>query len=131
MFDVRQLGEAHWHEGRPSVIRNAPWLVQVEKPGLYQIELRRWPEECGAPISAGLPEHKAVDGVFPEGIALPITKARLRIGDIDLSKPVKAEDSFVAFEVDLAPGKEKLLTSFLGSAGEEICGAFYVTTERR
>ena len=87
-FDIRLLGRTEVKEGslpggRPQPVLNGPWNLQVERAGLYQISLRRWPREADTPITAGLPPYRGVDGTFPAGVALPVATARVKIGDFD------------------------------------------------
>lgn len=103
----------------------------VDKAGDYEFSLRRWPEEADAPIAAGLPPYKGVDGDFPAGKALPIVKARLQIADADETKPVTKDDKAVTFQVHLPAGKAWLRTWFYDAHGKELCGAFYVYVCRK
>jgi arylsulfatase A-like enzyme len=135
-FDVRLLGrmkvvEGSLPQGRPQPDLNGPWNVIVEKAGEYEIAVRRWPEEADAPITAPLPPYEGVDGSFPEGTAVPAAKARLKIGPVDVSRPIAAEDKAVRFDVTLPAGPTKLETWFYDAAGEELCGAFYVSVRRK
>ena len=77
-----------------------------------------------------LPDYQGADGSFPAGIALPVAKARLRIGPFDLSKPVGADDKSATFDLKLRPGKSQLQTWFYDAQGKELCGAFYVEVLR-
>lgn len=133
--DVRQLGQVPVVEGslplgRPMPALNAPWNVLVEHDGRYEIALRRWPKEADTPITAPLPPYEGVDGTFPEGRALPAAKARLKIGRVDVAKPVAPNDKAATFTVRLAAGKTRLETWFYDAEGEELCGAFYVDVRR-
>src|SRR5262249_35738727 len=76
---------------------NGPWHVLVERDGEYHISLRRWPKEADAGITAGVPAFKAVDGTLPAGKALPIAKIRLKIANLDETKPVGEKDKAVTF----------------------------------
>jgi hypothetical protein len=105
--------------------------VVVDREGQYRIRLYRWPAEAGTPVTAALPAYQGVDGSFPAGIALPVAKARLKIGPFDLSKQVHAGDKAAAFEVQLRPGKTQLQTWFYNAQGKELCGAFYVEVFRK
>ena len=133
--DVRLLGQMPVQEGslpggRPAALLNSPWYVQVERDGLYEISLRRWPKEADAAITAGLPPYEGVDGTFPEGKAVPAAKARLKIAQVDVSKPVAQDDKVVTFTARLAPGTTQLETWFYAADGKELCGAFYVEVRR-
>lgn len=134
-YDVRQLGDlktpvAALPGGRPNPLYNGPWNVLVERAGDYEISLRRWPVEADAPITAGLPGFRGGDGDFPEGKALPIVRARLRIGTQDRSMPVVPNQKAATFTLRLAAGKTTLQTWFYDASDKELCGAFYVYVHR-
>jgi arylsulfatase len=117
---------------RAGVSRNGPWNLLVERDGTYEIELRRWPREADAAIAAGVPPFRAVDGGLPAGKALPIVKARLRLGDVDESKPVGPEDRGVTFTLPLKAGtRTRLQTWFYDADGKELCGAYFAYVLRR
>lgn len=127
---------AHWGPGNMYGIReginrngppwNGPWHVLVEREGNYEISLRRWPVEADAPIPAGVPPSKGELHSFKAGKALPITKARLKIANLDESQPVAQSDKAAVFTVRLPAGKTALQTWFFDKDGKELCGAFYV-----
>jgi arylsulfatase len=111
---------------------NGPWRVLVEKDGTYEFRLRRWPRAANAAITAGVPAFKGVDGGLPEGKALPIGSARLKIADLDELKAVTAADKEVRFTVRLQAGQKlPMQTWFYDAAGKELCGAYVVEVERR
>lgn len=115
---------------RVALPRNGPWNLEVSRDGVYVFELRRWPREADVAIRAGVPPFKAVDGELPEGKALPIAKATLKVGDIQLSSPVSADDKFIRFSIPLKKGDVQAQTWFYDDAGTELCGAYYVYVER-
>jgi arylsulfatase len=134
-----QLSPADWadvflDQGRQVRLgerKNGGWNVVVDRAGEYEIELRRWAREVDAPLSGGLPPAKHADGEFPAGVALPISKARLKIAGFDETRSVAASDKAVTFHVRLQPGRTQLQTWFLDAAGQELCGAFYVYVQRQ
>jgi arylsulfatase len=116
-------------EGRE---RNAPWHILVEKDGEYEIRLRRWPKEADAAIAAGVPPFKGVDGGLPAGKALPIAKARLKVGSLDATKVVGPDDKEVVFTTSLKAGpKTTMETWFYDAAGKELCGAYFAYVLRK
>ncbi len=116
---------------RDGVNKNGPWHLQVDKDGLYEIGLRRWPREADAAIAAGVPAFKAVDGTLPPGKALPITKARLRIGSVDESRPVALQDKEVVFTLPLRAGSRLQMQTWCYDAqGQELCGAYFAYVRR-
>lgn len=126
---------------RQGVRRNGVWHVEIAEEGEYEFELRRWPKEADAALTAGLPEYQGVDGVYPPGVALPIARARLQVqGDktaqrdpaqgVDEAQAVDENAKAVRFNVRLQPGLARLQTWFDDAQGEEICGAYYVYVRR-
>ncbi|MCC6418711.1 MAG: arylsulfatase [Gemmataceae bacterium] len=117
---------------RDGVNRNGPWHLLVEKDGAYEIALRRWPREADAPIAAGVPAFKAVDGTLPPGKALPITRARLKVADLDESRPVGPRDKEVTFTVRLRAGMRLPMQSwFYDAQGQEVSGAYFAYVRRK
>lgn len=111
--------------------KNAPWNVKVEQAGNYQIALYRWPSESGLALTAAAAEHKGELGNLPAGAALPIARARLRIGDVDQTQPVQPGDQSAVFTVHLKAGETKLQTWFYDKDGNELCGAYYTEVRRQ
>ena len=111
---------------RQGVNRNGAWHVEVERQGQYEIALRRWPVEADAPIAAAIPAYRGALGEYEAGKALPIAKARLRVGPVDRTKAVKAGDKAAEFTLDLPQGRVELQTWFYEATGGELCGAYYV-----
>jgi hypothetical protein len=135
-FDIRLVGRSEVKEGslpggRPQPVLNGAWNVTVERAGNYRVSLRRWPREADAALGAPLPEYAGVDGKYPAGVALPITKARLKVGAFDQARPVAARDKAAVFHLKLPAGPTSLETWFYDAAGRELCGAFYVEVLRR
>ena len=64
------------------------------------------------------------------GVALPIAKARLRVGEDDVSQSVRPDDHEATFTLRLPRGRTTLETWFYDDAGQEICGAYYVYVRR-
>jgi arylsulfatase len=111
---------------------NGPWHVTAARAGEYLVALRRWPREADAAITAGVPEWKGVDGELAAGKALPIAKARLKVGDIDEARPVRPGDKEVVFSVRLPAGvKLRLQTWFYNADGQELCGAYFTEIKRK
>lgn len=110
--------------------RNGEWHVLVERSGKYTFRLRRWAKEVDVPMRAGLPPHKGEVGSYPEGVALPIAKARLRIGAAEREVAVGPDDREAVFTMPLGEGRTKMQTWFYDGSGEEISGAYYVYVQR-
>ena len=101
------------------------WHVLVEKEGTYEFTLRRWAPEAEAPLAAPL------QGPMGKGRAVPIAKARLKIGPADVTKPAPGGAKSVSFTVDLPAGKTVLETWFLDQAGKPLCSAYYTQVRRK
>ncbi|MHC4388944.1 MAG: arylsulfatase [Planctomycetota bacterium] len=100
---------------------NSFWAVEVALDGEYEIALRRWPQQVNAPITAAI----------PKGEAIRITKARLKIADVDQTQPVLENATAVKFKVRLKAGKTRLQTWFIDQDDEsKSLGAYYVYVKR-
>jgi len=113
--------EVPWSQSsvRSGMQANGFWAVEIERDGSYAFELRRWPKELDAPI------NEAADG----GKAITATKARLKIADVDVTKPVPTDAHGVTFKVGLKAGKTRLQTWFTDDQGTSL-GAYYVYAKR-
>jgi arylsulfatase len=116
---------------RTALARNSHWNLEVARDGDYTFELRRWPREADLALRAGVPPFKGIDGGLPEGKALPIAKAKLKVGDVEMTLPVTADDKLVRFSVPLKKGDVQAQTWFYDDAGKDLCGAYYVYVERK
>ena len=102
--------------GRPV---NGPLLVEVQRAGTYEFRLRRWPEETDAPVR----------GAAKGGKALPIVKARLKVGDFDKTLGVRDDMKEVTFRVELEPGDVTIQAWFVRE-GDVSSGAYYLYVKR-
>jgi len=111
--------------------RGGPWGVFVEKDGVYEMALRRWPAELDLPLNAGCPEKVITMAKLKAGKALPIAGAKLRIGDEELSTKTEPGDRAARFRVPLKGGaRARLQGWFQDAGGQDLCGA-YVAEVRR
>ena len=79
------------------------------RPGTYEFELRRWPDHVDDSIEA--------------------TRARLKIADVDVAKPVPPGATKATFTVALEPGKTRLQT-WLTTPDGKTRGAYFVYARR-
>jgi hypothetical protein len=114
--------------------RSGPWNILVGRSGEYEISLRRWPAEADTALTAGIaahhPEDDSFPAYFPEGKALPITRARVKVGLLDESKPVGKGDKSAVFRANLVSGKTQIQTWFYDADDQELCGAYYTYIRR-
>ena len=110
-----------WSQGavRSGSQANGFWAVEIERDGTYEFELRRWPREVDAAI------NEAIEG----GKAIAATKARLKVADKDLTRPVPADAHCVTFQVELKAGNTRLQTWLTDDNGTSR-GAYYVYAKR-
>jgi hypothetical protein len=86
-----------------AVAEESYWAIEVERAGMYEISLRRWPVEADKGIN---------DGTY--GKAFNYKQARLRIGTIDITKDIPAGAKEVTFRVSLEKGVTQLSPVFIG-----------------
>ncbi len=115
---------------RGGVRKNGVWHLNVDQPGKYSFELRRWPRESGLALQATIGATDVTDGSYIAGKTLPIESARIKIGDHTRSGTVERGGHAARFTVHLPAGPTTLQTWFLDADGESICGAYYVYVER-
>ena len=113
-------------EKRPS--NTGFWAVDVKTEGEYTVELRRWPKESGAAITASLVAGANVPGVKPfravPGKPFRAVKAHLKLAGKELIQPIKSTDRSVLFRLRLKPGRDELWAKFIDADGIPM-GAFY------
>ncbi len=112
-----------WNQGhvRAGAPNNGFWAVEIAEEGEYEIALRRWPEEIDVPITAATAGGKAI----------PATGARLKIGDLELTRPVEKDARAVVFRARLQPGKTTLQTWLVDDETGRTWGAYYAYVTRK
>jgi len=101
------------------------WDVLVERKGEYRITLSRWHPAAGNALDAPL------QGPQGKGKAVPIAKARIRVGNVDVSQPTVTGQKEVSFTLHLEAGKTQLSTWFYDKDGKELCSAYYTLVESK
>jgi len=111
-----------WSQGhiRRGAKLNGHWAVEIERDGTYEFALRRWPEEVDKPITAPIPGGKAVKA----------DKARLKIANVDQTKPIPKDAVSVKFTLHLKAGKTQMQTWLTDDETGESRGAYYVHVTR-
>ncbi len=101
------------------------WDVLVERKGEYRITLSRWHPAAEQALDAPL------QGPQGKGRAVPIAKARIKVGNVDISQPTVTGQKEVSFKLHLEAGKTQLSTWFYDKDGKELCSAYYTLVERK
>lgn len=111
--------------------RGGPWNILVEQDGEYQVELSRWPFDLGLALDAGRAPQKMTRGALPEGKAVPIAGAKLKVAGQEFAVKAASGAKLASFRVKLAKGTRTQLHGwFTGASGDDLCGAFYAKVER-
>ena len=107
---------------RAGQVTSGYWAVDVKEKGRYEIELRRWPEETGYALTAGIDGDDSGwrrDCIKPEdssayegGTPIAIRWARLEIGGQDYQCETDPQGACARFEAELVPGTDRLYASF-------------------
>lgn len=126
-------GGAPWNQRH---IRNAYhnqnaygfWALDVKRSGRYIVELRRWPKEADAAITAELPAGADVPGATAMratvGESIPAVAASIEVSGAEHTKPVSENAKGVSFEVELKEGRDQLWSKFHKANGDWV-GAYY------
>jgi len=101
------------------------WDVLVESKSEYKITLSRWHPAAGNALDA------PIQGPQGKGKAVPIAKARIKVGNVDISQPTVTGQKEVSFTLHLEAGKTQLSTWFYDKDGKELCSAYYTLVERK
>ncbi len=115
---------------RGCVMDSGTWHLIAAQAGTYEFSLYRWPDESGLPIAAPAREMQAVDGSLPEGRALPVARAWMKVGEVTAEGDVSPEDRCATFVADLSTDPTRLKTWWLDSHGNRLAGAYYVSVTR-
>ncbi|RME43204.1 MAG: N-acetylgalactosamine-4-sulfatase [Chloroflexi bacterium] len=128
----------HGHKGlysqlhvRQALVDNGFWTVEASREGIYELSLRRWPQEVDVPMRDALPARTGIPFVddLPAGEPIPIVSARLQVGNIERSQAVGPTDRAATFRIRLEPGSTRVQTWFHDERGQTR-GAYYVYVER-
>ncbi len=115
------------------------WEVDIEAPGTYEFELRRWPREAGHRLTGGIEGTDVpfdAAGIAPGaedhyrgGTALAFDTATVIIGAQRGSVPVAPGDRGAVVTLELQPGPRHL-RALLSSATGDYRAAYYVYVRR-
>ena len=127
-WNQRQVREGH--------VASGYWAIDVRRAGRYGIELRRWPEDAGYALDAGIDGDDVEwrrDAIqeqhaphYSGGVALPIGWAALRVGGRSYHLETPPGDTAAVFEVSLQAGPDQLSAAFHDRV-ERTIGSYYVT----
>ena len=138
--DAMHNGAWSWAYGHEMVRRDVPTIADMFKANGYRTgHFGKWhlgdnypyPKEANTPMVAAFPATEREFKKFPACQALPVAKARLKIGDFDRIIDVRATDEAAVFVVDLPKCSVETETWLLDANGKELCGAYYVDVTRQ
>ncbi|MBN1250462.1 MAG: sulfatase-like hydrolase/transferase, partial [Anaerolineae bacterium] len=125
-----------WNQAdiRAGMVCNGYWEVEFAQAGRYRFELRRWPREEDLEMVAGIagplkPFTDEIKTGWGGGRALPLSSARLRVGEQELGQGIEPDQKEIVFELDLEPGETQLQT-YLSGDDDLALGAYYVYVTR-
>jgi len=101
------------------------WPVIVDRAGIYELELRRWPRESGKTFTEGFkgPEDQGIS-------ARPIAAANVQIAGANYTLDAPGGSRNVRFQIRLPAGKTRLETFLLDSQDRTLCSSIYVYLKR-
>lgn len=110
---------------------NGKWPLFIEQSGKYEIELRRWPKETDQAINkfVGMGGRVPMKEFKKDAVQISPDSARVKIGDINISKKMNSAEKSVKFEVTLEPGNADLQTWFIDQDGTRR-SAYWVYVSR-
>lgn len=115
------------------------WLLEAKAPGRYRIEVRRWPREANAAMTAAIPassdpdiEYVGEDSyrIDVPGVALDIAQVELKLSGMKpLTQKVAPAAMSVQFDIDLPAGPLDIEAWFIKTDGKRM-GAYFVYIEQ-
>lgn len=131
-----------WNQGqvRQGETCHGWWEINVEREGLYEFELRRWPREAGHAITDGIEGedvefyHEGIapgaEGLYSGGEALPYETACLTVTGLPQQcAPVEEDAAGAVFRVRLDSGPHHVRARFAVNDGH-YSSAYYVYVRR-
>ncbi len=124
-----------WNQGqvRAGQVCSGYWAVDVKRPGRYDIELRRWPEETGYALGAGIDgddsqwRRDSIKGsdahLYEGGQAIDVQWAHIEIAGITQQSEIASDDAQVHFSLELPEGPTQLFAALYDT--KERCIAPY------
>lgn len=107
---------------RKGLIASGAWAIEVESDGAYEFKLMRWPEESNLELNRSSNQT---------GQNRTIAKARLTVGNTDMTQSALPGDMSITMKVNLKKGPQTLKTEFMDSDGKSLGGAYYVSVSRK
>jgi hypothetical protein len=109
-----------WEDLLNKQIRNGYWDLQVEKSGEYDIALYGWPKQTDAAFGDEFTGFTDVPG-------RPVARAKLKIGEKELTSETSPKEFSANFTVSLKKGDKPRLQSWLyDENGKDLGGAYFV-----
>jgi len=99
--------------------KNNKHAIGIEKDGLYEISLCRWPKECPGAIWS----VPAVNKNHYDYTVIKPTEARIKIQNREFTKAIKGNEEAIVFKVHLKKGHTILVNDFIEA--DNIFGAYY------
>jgi arylsulfatase len=106
--------------------RGGVWTLQVETPGNYRVELRRWPFHTNKAIGSEGPRVTIRGRKLDQKVTLiPAHAAVLKINGAEQTVAVTPESVGAVFQVSFNKGLNQLQGWFRGADNKDLCGAYY------
>jgi hypothetical protein len=109
------------------------WNLLVESPGRYEFTLRRWPEQSGAALGAKYEpaQMSRTNQSDVQTVGFPtIAQARIQIAGMEVQADADPRKTEVVIHTRLPVGRTSLKAWFSDAAGNDLCGAFYVSVRK-
>ena len=108
------------------------FLLDVAQSGKYLIKLSRWPFHLNRLLTIAGPEQAIGGTKLIPGKALPIFKGSVVLNkENPLMMNARQDANFIELEMSLTKGRNTLQAWFSDQNGKDLCGAYYVSLERK
>jgi len=119
-----KFGVDEWEQTTGPGVKNGYWALQVMSSGQYKVELFGWPKESGLAFSDTFPSFEGRNERLP---GRKVTKAKLKVGEKDMTTQTSPTERSADFIVSLKKGDKLCLQSWLYDANnKDLGGAYFV-----
>ncbi len=127
-----------WHQGhiRRGINVFGYWEIEVEKEGVWQFELSRWPKSEKRPVTEGINGYDITFsrdniqqkgwGLYSGGKSLKLNEAIIRIQGKTASVNIGNKDTCAVFKLELKRGRTRLEAWFNDTEGNAYTAAYYI-----
>ena len=127
--DLLSKGHTTWNQKQVRAMTDAQghWNLNFVHSRKYEFRLQRWPAEANLAFNEPAPAGDIDEAgqLYPEGKAMKVKKAVLKIAGKEFEKEVDPTKSYIGFNLEIEAGSHQMEATFIDEEGKER-SAYYV-----